>query len=84
MLHGVYGIGAIRQGSRFLEPVHERRMVLITLNGYVGGDLVLLAERYIAFTEIAVIRKEVGNGSEFLSIVLPFLGSQVGAVSARS
>ena len=45
-------------------------MVAVSLDRYVRGDLVLFAEPHVVFTEIAVIRREVGNGSELLREVL--------------
>ena len=51
-----------------MEPLHEWRMVAFSLDRYVRGDLVLFAERYVVFTEIAVIREDVSNGSERLVV----------------
>ena len=39
---------------------------LFSLDRYVRGDLVLFAECYVVFAEKAVIREDVGNGSERL------------------
>ncbi len=41
-------------------------MMAFALDGYVRGDLVLFAECYVAFTEKAVIREDLGNGSKRL------------------
>jgi hypothetical protein len=36
-------------------------MVFFAIDGYVRGELVLFAEHYVVFAEIAVIRKDVGS-----------------------
>ncbi|MGA8832919.1 MAG: hypothetical protein ACLQT6_19225 [Desulfomonilaceae bacterium] len=40
------------------------RMVAFAINSYARGDLVLFAEHYVTFTEIAVIRNDISNSSE--------------------
>lgn len=54
----------VRQGRRYPEPLNKRLVVAFSLDGSVRGDLVLLAKCHVTFAEIAVIRKEIGNGSE--------------------